>query len=246
MQERERRGPRSAEVQFSGGVFRPGVLTRQADIAGAMTATDTALGRRLATLSIGGVRVCLARVAFSRLLPWESLAANARPIPALDAKVDGLAPPHALLMACVHRVAHHFNPPTLIWLYDVHLLGSSMSDDDATRFVALAVDGGLTAMSAREAWRCHAITSERRCPRRSITSAGRRQPLATYMDQAFGPSTRSSRTPGAGRHGARWQLLREHLFLPSRTLRRGPSTPGLGSAALGVRAPNRSGRRSTG
>ena len=88
------------------------------------------------------------RAAFSRLLPWERLAAETRPIPALDAG-EGLAPPHALLMACLHRVAHHFDPPTLIWLYDIHLLASSMSEEDAARFVALAVDSGLAAICAR-------------------------------------------------------------------------------------------------
>ena len=87
------------------------------------------------------------RAAFSRLLPWERLAAETRPIPALDA--DGLTPPHALLMACLHRVAHHFDPPTLIWLYDIHLLVSSMSDEEAARFVALAVDSGLATICVR-------------------------------------------------------------------------------------------------
>ena len=72
-----------------------------------------------------------------------------RPIPALDACAEGLAPPHALLMACVHRVAHHFDPPTLIWLYDIHLLACSMSEEDAARFVALAMDSGLATICAR-------------------------------------------------------------------------------------------------
>ena len=134
------------------------------------------------------------RAAFSRLLPWERLAANARPIPALDA--DGLTPPHALLMACLHRVAHHFDPPTLIWLYDIHLLVSSMSEEEAARFVALAVDSGLATICVRGiALAQHHFRTPLPAAFEQLAPAGR-EPLAAYMDKGFVPSTRSSRTCG--------------------------------------------------
>ena len=59
-------GPGQPTCAISGGVLRPGVVTRQAlghtEMTGAMTPTETASasGRRVATLSIGGVRVQLA------------------------------------------------------------------------------------------------------------------------------------------------------------------------------------------
>jgi hypothetical protein len=47
-------------MHLSVGVLRPGVVTRQADMAGAMTSTDRPANRlRIATLSIGDVRVQL-------------------------------------------------------------------------------------------------------------------------------------------------------------------------------------------
>ena len=171
------------------------------------------------------------RVAFSRLLPWERLAAEARPIPALDARADGLAPPHALLMACLHRVAHHFDPPTLIWLYDIHLLASSMSEDDAARFVALAVDSGLAAICARGlALAQHHFRTPLPAAFDHLVPAGD-EPLAAYMDQAFRPfdALVSDLRALRGRR-ARWQLLREHLFPPSPYLR--AARPRLGSGPL--------------
>ena len=131
------------------------------------------------------------RVAFSRLLPWERLAADTRPIPALDACAEGLAPPHALLMACVHRVAHHFDPPTLIWLYDIHLLASSMSEEDAARFVALAVDSGLAAICARGlALSQHHFRTSLPAALEKLAPAGD-EPLAAYHGSGVsGPSTR--------------------------------------------------------
>ena len=137
------------------------------------------------------------RVAFSRLLPWERLAADTRPIPALDACAEGLAPPHALLMACLHRVAHHFDPPTLIWLYDIHLLASSMSEDDAARFVALAVDSGLAAICARGlALAQHHFRTPLPAALDHLAPAGD-EPLAAYLDQAVSALRRArSRTCG--------------------------------------------------
>lgn len=173
------------------------------------------------------------RVAFSRLLPWEDIAASARPIPALDGQADGLAPPQTLLLACLHRVAHHFDARTLIWLYDIHLVTSSLTDDEAARFVALAMDSGLAAICARGialAHRRFGTTLPRAVER--LAPAGD-EPLAAYMDERFRPidmllsdlCTLSGLRP-------RWQLLREHLFPSTAYLR--ASQPWLGSGPLPI------------
>ena len=41
------------------------------------------------------------------VLAYEELAAAAEPVPALAPRARGLRRVHALLLACVHRVAHH-------------------------------------------------------------------------------------------------------------------------------------------
>ena len=169
------------------------------------------------------------RAAFSRLLPWERLAAETRPIPALDA--DGLTPPHALLMACLHRVAHHFDPPTLIWLYDIHLLASSMSEEEAARFVALAVDSGLAAICARGiALAQHHFLNVAARGVRQLVPAGH-EPLAAFLHKGFRPfDVLMSDLRALPGYRARCQLLREHLFPSPQYLR--AARPRLGSGPL--------------
>ena len=169
------------------------------------------------------------RLAFSRILPWERLVADACPSPALDTHAKVLSPPHALLLACLHRVAHHFDPPTLIWLYDIHLLVSAMNANDAARFVALAVDGGLTAICARGlALSQHHFRTPRPAAFDRLVPAGD-EPLAAYMDEAFRPfDALVSDLRALDGFGARWQLLREHLFPSSRYVRGARSRLGSG------------------
>ncbi len=63
-------------------------------------------------------------------------AAGSRP-----AALEGLVAPNradALLLACVHRIAHHYDQRDLIWLYDIHLLAESLSSSDWAAFEAHA------------------------------------------------------------------------------------------------------------
>lgn len=86
---------------------------------------------------------------FAGLLSYEELASDAAPIPALGPGARGIAPPAALLLACVHRVAHHFDSDRLIWLYDIHLIASTLTTADWTQFVDLAVDRRVAAICWR-------------------------------------------------------------------------------------------------
>jgi hypothetical protein len=76
----------------------------------------------------------------ANLLSLDRIASTARRPPALE----GLFAPSradALLLACVHRIAHHHDAPDLIWLYDIHLLAESFSardGDEWSAFVAYA------------------------------------------------------------------------------------------------------------
>ena len=75
-----------------------------------------------------------------RLFGFEELRAKSVALPRLHAKARALGPTHALLLACLHRLTHanapyyvdgvrYYDPSRLIWLYDVHLLARSYSDD---------------------------------------------------------------------------------------------------------------------
>ncbi len=71
---------------------------------------------------------------FSDLLSYEEIDAQAVGIPLLGPDARALDFEQALLLACVHRVAHHHNDLRLIWLYDIHLLAGRLGPEAMARF----------------------------------------------------------------------------------------------------------------
>jgi hypothetical protein len=61
---------------------------------------------------------------FGEVLPFREAWARSIPVPALGAAARTLAPHDALLLACIHRVAHHGDSPELKWLHDIDRLVS--------------------------------------------------------------------------------------------------------------------------
>jgi hypothetical protein len=85
---------------------------------------------------------------FADALTYEELARDAVPIPALGPHARGASARHALLVACLHRVAHHADSSNLLWLYDIHLLGQG-DDVESTAFAALASARGMGEVCTR-------------------------------------------------------------------------------------------------
>jgi hypothetical protein len=73
-------------------------------------------------------------------LPFDELLRRAIAVPRISARA--LSPSHgdALLLACLHRVAHHHDNERLIWLFDIHLLRERMSRDEHAAFWRHAAD----------------------------------------------------------------------------------------------------------
>lgn len=153
------------------------------------------------------------RPAFARLFGWDELKAAARPIAALDHRADAPGVGHALLLACTHRVAHHYDAAELIWIYDIHLLASSMTDAEAAHLRALAVGKGLAAICRRglALSQRHFATS---LPAALVDlQANGPEPLAAYMGERFRPiDVLVSDLRALGGWRARGRLLCEHLF----------------------------------
>lgn len=82
-------------------------------------------------------------------LPFEELLARAIPIPRIAPNALAPSHVHALLLACIHRVAHHHDVERLIWLYDIHLLREVMSADEQRRFWRLAAERRVVAICER-------------------------------------------------------------------------------------------------
>jgi hypothetical protein len=85
---------------------------------------------------------------FAHSVDFEELAASRTPVPALGPSAWTMSPAHALVLACIHRVAHHPDSGRLLWTWDVHQLSTSLSQDEAARFVALASKAAMRAVCA--------------------------------------------------------------------------------------------------
>jgi hypothetical protein len=86
---------------------------------------------------------------FADAIGFDELDEAAVPLPLLGAGARGLGRIHALWLACVHRAAHHYDPDTLIWLYDVHLLMGALDAAGQERFLALAERTGVRRICLR-------------------------------------------------------------------------------------------------
>ena len=104
---------------------------------------------------------------FADSLSYDELARHARPAPRVSAHARVLSPVHALLVACMHRVAHVTAPvfvngdprygDRLIWLYDIHLLREEMSTAELAQFCRLAVEkriAGICLDGLKQTARC--------------------------------------------------------------------------------------------
>jgi len=82
---------------------------------------------------------------FARAFTFAELADSSTPITELGEKVLSLGPAHALLLACMHRIAHKTEgmENRLIWLYDIHLLAGKLSEGQWEQFTALATEKGM-------------------------------------------------------------------------------------------------------
>src|SRR5262249_20869353 len=87
--------------------------------------------------------------AFPGGVSYEDLARDAVPVPVLGAHAWSASAVHALLVACVHRVAHHADTTYLLWLFDVTLLSRSLTAVDREAFVALASATRMRAVCMR-------------------------------------------------------------------------------------------------
>lgn len=168
--------------------------------------------------------------AFAEMLTYDELARAAIVIPALSAHARVPTPVHALLVACIHRVAHHADTTHLLWLFDVHLLARSLTEGDRQVFVALASEKKVRAVCARtltlaqeafggldDTW-----LELLKPPRTS------EEPTATFVGGGLRPVDILKSDLGATARGSRLRLLREHLFPPTSYMReRFPGWPTL-------------------
>ncbi len=86
---------------------------------------------------------------FASVLQFDDLRRRAVAIPELGPHAKGLARADALLLACIHRVAHHHDSDRLIWLADIALLRDGMSADEHRSFWQKAAAEKVVAVCSR-------------------------------------------------------------------------------------------------
>jgi Uncharacterised nucleotidyltransferase len=86
---------------------------------------------------------------FAHVLRFEDVRHRAVAVPPLGPHARTLAVVDALLLACVHRVAHHHDSERLIWLVDIALLRDRMGPEEHRRFWRMAADAGVVAVCSR-------------------------------------------------------------------------------------------------
>jgi hypothetical protein len=161
------------------------------------------------------LRIANPRV-FADALSFDEAHAAARPIPQLDGAL-GLCPVHALLVACVHLVAHHVDSPRLVWLYDIHLLAGALSDAEWSEFTALATRARMRAVCAAAIGAAAAAFGTDIAPHiESIGNDAGDEPSRHFLR----PSRREVETQWSNfRHAAGWReravLLRDRAFPPA-------------------------------
>jgi len=87
-------------------------------------------------------------LALAGVLTYAEVAARACALPQISDEALVPCVTHSLLIACVHRVAHHRDSANLLWLYDVALLADSLDERERTVFAALAAERHVRAICA--------------------------------------------------------------------------------------------------
>jgi hypothetical protein len=130
------------------------------------------------------------------------------------------SPVDALILACIHRAAHHADSEDAVWLSDIHLIAKRF---DALEWRALAERAASRSVRALCA-RGLRLASERfqtRLPSDLMTGldAGCAEPSAVFLRKDLRPVERLSTDLRALGPRAAARLVREHLFPPAEYVR---------------------------
>jgi hypothetical protein len=163
-------------------------------------------------------RICGPRV-FADRLTWSELTAARGAVPGLGPSAFGPSAGHALIVACLHRTAHHGNSERLIWMHDIHLLASRLTDAEWLDVTTLAAERGVAGvvtngLAAAARWFGttvpHAAAARLTSPDVSCDPAA----LAFLRPGRTGIDVLLSDFRALSGWRQRWRFAREHL-LPS-------------------------------
>jgi hypothetical protein len=122
----------------------------------------------------------------------------------------------SLLVACVHRVAHHPGYEKPVWVQDIHLLAAGLESSEWRTFVERATSRSVCAicLDGLELARTRFETPVPLEVLRDL-QAGRKERSAVFLRADLRPVHRLASDLRALRPRAAAKLLREHLFPPA-------------------------------
>lgn len=151
---------------------------------------------------------------FADLFSFEELERESVPLTALGPAARTLCDAHALLAACVHRVAHHYGRDILIYLYDIDLLARRLSGEGWRAVVSNAESKRICQVTRSGLERASSLfgTVVPGLVTRALTDAPDAEPTAAFLADGF----RKFDILRADLRQLSWlrrlTLLREHLF----------------------------------
>jgi len=153
------------------------------------------------------------------LLPHDDVADRSVCVPALGPHARAACPVDALVLACLHRAAHHRDSDELLWLYDIHVVATGLTADEWRNVEHLAERTGTTAVCARG---LQMARNRFRTPlaaaiaERLSAWAGNAttEPAAVYLSRTLSQFDGLRADLRALPPRGRLRLLREHLFPP--------------------------------
>lgn len=86
---------------------------------------------------------------FADALSFDEAWSSSTAVSAIDPPARTLGVADALLLACIHRVAHHQDALDLLWLWDIHLLAGGLTAETGEAFVSRAERTRMRAVSVR-------------------------------------------------------------------------------------------------
>jgi hypothetical protein len=156
---------------------------------------------------------------FAGVLTYDELLRRAVPVPLLGPAALAPCAVDALLLACVHPVMHHRNLERVLWIYDIHLLASTLSAEEFREFVERVQQKRMAAVCAHQLQLAHRTFNTSVPPGVTAALAGTRgaEPSAAYLaSQRRWHDELIASVRGLPSAGARIRWLREVLFPPSR------------------------------
>lgn len=150
-------------------------------------------------------------------LSFDELWATSEQVPTLCAPARAPNPVTALVLACIHRLAHHQGRDRLIWLYDIHILASRFVASDWETLCQLAEAHQVAGLCSDGLGRTAAVFGTQVPDRVAsrLSAAGMSEPSRAYTDgRVHRRDVLLSDLSMLPRWRDRLRLLREHAFPP--------------------------------